>query len=402
MDFKYRAATADGALVTGAVESDSEQNAIEMLWRSGLTVVDLKKNVKLPSIHELVPSLYGVKRRDVIQFSRNMASLLDAGIPILRALTIQSRFGGRAFKAVLRDIAKDLEGGSRLSEACAKRPTVFPNFYVHLIRTGEEVGNLAGVLKELVSHMERDEATASKVRGALAYPAFLVLLAIGVIFVMLSFVIPALMSLFSELGSDLPTITRVLISVSDFFSANWLYMFIAILVVGIVGVLYVRTPQGKKVKDRVVLRIPLIGTAALKGSLARFARNLGMLVGAGVSLFEALKLISETTDNTVISAAIARIRSGVADGQLLSQAVFSEPVFPPLMGEMIGVGEETGALEGHLLKIAGFYEEEAERAVAQVTGMLTPALTIGVGLIVGFVAVVQFSSIYSIAKAFPD
>jgi type IV pilus assembly protein PilC len=271
-----------------------------------------------------------------------------------------------------------------------------------LIRTGEEVGNLAGVLKELVSHMERDEATAAKVRGALAYPAFLVLLAIGVIFVMLSFVIPALMSLFSELGSDLPMITRVLISISDFFSANWLYMFIVILVVGIVGVLYVRTPQGKQVKDRIVLRIPLIGTAALKGSLARFARNLGMLVGAGVSLFEALKLISDTTDNTVISAAIARIRSGVADGQLLSQAVITETVFPPLMGEMIGVGEETGSLEGHLLKIAGFYEEEAERAVARVTGMLTPALTIGVGLLVGFVAVVQFSSIYSIAKAFPD
>lgn len=402
MDFSYRAASVDGTLVTGVVEADSEQNAVELLWRSGLTIIDLKRKVKLPPVHELLPSLYGVKRRDVIQFSRNMASLLDAGIPILRALTIQSRFGGRAFRAVLREVSNDLEAGSRFSEACAKHPLVFPTFYVHLVRTGEEVGNLAGVLKELVTHMERDEATAAKVRGALMYPAFLVLMAIGVVFIMLTFVVPALMDLFSELGSDLPTITRVMISISDFFVAYWLYMIAGVAGLAVVWWLYTRTPGGKRTKDRLILRIPLIGTAVLKGALARFARNMSMLVGAGVSLFEALKLIADTTDNTVIAESIARIRTGVADGLLLSQSIEAEPVFPPLMGEMIGVGEETGQLESHLLKISTFYEDEAEKAVNRVTGMLTPALTIGVGLLVGFVAVVQFSSIYSIAKAFPE
>ena len=402
MEFKYRAASADGALVSGVVEADTALNAGELLWRSGLTIIDLKTRVKLPPIQSLLPSLFGVKKRDVIQFTRNMSSLLEAGIPILRALTIQSRFGSRAFKGVLRDVAKDLESGSRLSEACAKHPAVFPIFYVHLIRTGEEIGNLAGVLKELVTHMERDEATARKVRGALTYPAFLVLMAIGVVFVMLSFVIPALMSLFDELNADLPLVTRILMTVSDFFSANWLYLLIGIVAVGIAGALYIRTKGGKRRKDQIILKLPLIGTAALKGALARFARNMGMLVGAGVSLFEALRLISDTTDNVVIAESVVRIRSGVSDGQLLSQAIRSEEVFPDLMGEMVGVGEETGSLEGHLLKIAGFYEEEADRAVAQVTGMLTPALTIGVGFLVGFVAVVQFSSIYSIAKAFPD
>jgi len=402
MEFKYRAASADGALVTGVVEAETAMNAEDLLWKSGLTIIDLKTRVKLPPIQSLLPSLFGVKKKDVIQFTRNMSSLLEAGIPILRALTIQSRFGSRAFKGVLRDVAKDLESGSRLSEACAKHPAVFPTFYVHLIRTGEEIGNLAGVMKELVTHMERDEATARKVRGALTYPAFLVLMAIGVVFVMLSFVIPALMTLFDELNADLPLVTRILMTVSDFFSANWLYMGIGILAVGIAGALYVRTKGGRRRKDQIVLKLPLIGTAALKGALARFARNMGMLVGAGVSLFEALRLISDTTDNVVIAESVVRIRSGVSDGQLLSQAIRSEEVFPELMGEMVGVGEETGSLEGHLLKIAGFYEEEADRAVAQVTGMLTPALTIGVGFLVGFVAVVQFSSIYSIAKAFPD
>jgi len=401
MEFTYRAATTEGTLVTGVVEADSEANAVDTLWKSGLTIINVKKSIKLPPVHTLLPSLFGVKKRDVIQFSRNMASLIDAGIPILRALEIQSRFGGRAFKTVLRDIIKDLQEGSRFSEACARHPVAFPNFYVHLVKTGEEVGNLGGVLKDLCAHMERDEATASKVKGALAYPAFLVLMAIGVIFIMLSFVIPALTSLFTELGSDLPAITRLLISVSGFFSHNWMYMFVGLVALVFVLALYIRTPAGKKTKDRFVMKIPLIGVAALKGSLARFARNMGMMVGAGVSLFEALKLIEETTDNTVVAEAVSRIRTGVSDGQLLSQAVATETVLPPLMAEMIGVGEETGSLETHLLKVAAFYEEEAERAVAKVTGMLTPALTIGVGLLVGFVAVVQFSSIYSLTKAFP-
>lgn len=402
MEFRYRAATTEGTLVTGVVQADSEANAVDTLWKSGLTIINLQKSINLPPLHTLLPSLLGVKRRDVIQFSRNMSSLLDAGIPILRALEIQSRFGGRAFKAVLRNIIKDLQEGSRFSEACAKHPAVFPNFFVHLVKTGEEVGNLGGVLKDLCAHMERDEATAAKVKGALAYPAFLVLMAIGVIFIMLSFVIPALTSLFTELGSDLPAITRLLISVSGFFSHNWLYMFVGLVALVFVLALYIRTPAGKKTKDRFVMKIPLIGVAALKGSLARFARNMGMMVGAGVSLFEALKLIEETTDNTVVAEAVSRIRTGVSDGQLLSQAVATETVLPPLMAEMIGVGEETGSLETHLLKVASFYEEEAERAVAKVTGMLTPALTIGVGLLVGFVAVVQFSSIYSLTKAFPE
>lgn len=402
MEYKYTASTAEGSLVNGVVEAESETTAEEILWKSGLTIVDLKKSLKLPALHEMLPSLFGVKRSDVIQFSRNLASLLDAGIPIFRALTIQSRFGRASLRAVLREVMKDLERGARLSEACAKYPKIFPNFYVYLLRTGEEVGNLSGVLKDIATHMERDEATAKKIKGSLAYPAFVMLLAVGAVVIMLTFVVPAITSMFKEFGSKLPPMTRGLIAVGNFFSGNFWYMLMAVVIIVIAFVLYTRTPAGKKNKDRFILKIPVIGGAILKGGLARFTRNMGMLVGAGVSLFEALKLASETTDNLVLADAVAKLRSNVGDGKLFSQAVASDPIFPALMSEMIGVGEESGSLESHLMKVAGFYEEESEKAISRVTGMLTPALTIGVGAIIGLIAVTLFSSIYSLVGALPQ
>jgi len=402
MEFKYVASTTEGGLINGVVEADSEMTAEEILWKSGLTIIDLKKSVKLPPLHEMLPSLFGVKRRDVIVFSRNLASLLDAGIPILRALTIQSRFGRASFRAVLREVIKDLEKGSRFSEACAKYPKVFPNFYVYLLKTGEEVGNLSQVLKDIATHMERDEATAKKVKGSLAYPGFVMLLAVGAIFIMLTFVVPAITSMFKEFGSKLPPLTRGLIEVGNFFSGNFMYMILGVVVIAIIFVAYTKTASGKRNRDRFILKIPIIGQAILKGGLARFTRNMGMLVGAGVSLFDALRLASETTDNIILAESVANVRSGVGDGKLFSQAIAADPIFPGLMAEMIGVGEESGSLESHLLKVSAFYEDEAERAIAQVTGMLTPALTIGVGGIIGLIAVTMFSSIYSLVGAMPN
>lgn len=402
MEFRYTASTGDGSPVSGVLVAESEANAEQMLWDSGLTIIQLKKKLEIPALHEALPSLFGVKRRDVIQFSRNMASLLDAGIPILRALTIQSRFGKRGLKAVLKEVISDLEKGSRLSQACAKHPSVFPIFYVYLLRTGEEVGNLSQVLRDTAEHMERDEATASKVKRSLAYPTFVLLLAIGAIVVMMAKVVPALTSMFHEFGSDLPPMTRGLIAVSDFFEAAFLYIVLGVVVIGVGGYFYIRTPRGKRRKDMVMLRIPIIGQAVLKAGLSRFCRNMSMLVGAGVSLFDALKLTSETTDNSVIAESVSGVRSRVGDGQLFSQAVAADAIFPPLMPEMIAVGEEAGSLEGQLTKVSNFYEEEAERAVSQVTGTLTPALTVGVGLIIGLVAVTLYSSIYSMVDVLPD
>ena len=402
MEFRYTASTGDGSPVSGVLVAESVGNAEQLLWDSGLIIIQLKKNLKLPALHEALPTVFGVKRHDVIQFSRNLASLLEAGIPILRALTIQSRFGKRALRAVLREVITDLEKGSRLSEACGKHPSAFPAFYVYLLRTGEEVGNLAQVLRDTATHMERDEVTAAKVKRSLAYPTFVLVLAVCAIFVMMAKVVPALTSMFNEFGSDLPPMTRGLIAVSDFFQASFFYIILGVVGIGVGGLFYLRTPAGKRRKDIVMLKIPVIGPAVLKSGLSRFCRNISMLVGAGVSLFDALKLTSETTDNSVIAEAVAGIRSRVGDGQLFSQAIAADAIFPGLLPEMVGVGEEAGILETQLTKVSDFYEEEAERAISQVTGTLTPALTIGVGLIIGLIAVTLYSSIYSMVDVLPD
>ena len=402
MEFKYVATTNDGNEIKGVITAESESNAEQLLWDYGLTIINLKRSFKLPALHEAIPSVFGVKPRDIIQFSRNMASLLEAGIPIFRALTIQSRFGKQAFREVLKEIITDLEKGSRFSEACAKYPTVFPTFYVYLLRTGEETGNLAEVLNDTANHMEKDQATASKVKSSLIYPTFVLLLAVGAIVVMMTFVVPALTSLFSEFGSDLPAMTRGMIAISNFFEANFLYMITIAAILTVAGYFYVRTERGRRRKDEVILRIPMIGQAVLKGGVARFCRNMSMLVTAGVSLFDSLQLTSDTTENALISEAVNSIYAKVGDGQLFSQAVSSEPLFPPLMGEMIAIGEETGSLGEQLIKVSGFYEEEADRAISRVTGMLTPALTIGVGIIIGLVAVTIFGSIYSMVDVLPE
>jgi type II secretory pathway component PulF len=402
MEFRYTAATAQGGSVAGILEADSEENAERLLWDNGFTIVQLKPTLKLPALHELLPSVLGIKRRHVINFSTGLASLLEAGIPIIRALKIQSRFGNRAFREVLEGVTADVEGGSSLSAACATYPAVFPLFYVHLLRTGEQVGNLAGVLEEVAAHMEREEEIRAKVRRSLAYPAFVILLAIAAVVVLMAFVVPALTMIFEEFNAELPAMTRGLIAVSDFFEANIYYMIIAVAVIAISGFLYIRTPGGKRRKDVLLLKIPVIGNALLKTALARFTRSMSMLVGAGVTLVDALQLTSATTDNTVLAESVTNVRTGVGDGLAFSEAVAVDRTFPELMGEMIAVGEESGSLEEQLQKVSGFYQKEAEQALSMVTGMLTPALTIFVGVIIGLIAVTIFSSIYSMAGVLPD
>jgi type IV pilus assembly protein PilC len=381
--------------------AESEDNAERILWDLGLTIIDLRKRLKLPSLQEAVPSMFGVKRRDVIDFSRNLASLLEAGIPIMRALAIQARIGKRALRSVLHEVIADLEKGSSLSEACARHPLAFPSFYVYLLMTGERVGNLSQVLKDVAFYMERDDAIKSKIKRSLAYPSFVLLLAVGAVFIMITFVVPALTSLVRELGTELPLMTKILISVSDFFQANALYMIVGVVGIGVVSFLYTRTQGGKRRKDAWVMKIPMVGQAILKGGLARFCRNMSMLVGAGVTLLDALKLTSETTDNIVIAEAIAGARARMADGQLFSEAVIADPFYPVLMAEMIGIGEESGSLEEQLTKVSTYYEAEADRAIETVTGMLTPALTVGVGLLIGLIAVSIFGSIYQTIGSMP-
>jgi type IV pilus assembly protein PilC len=397
MEFKYSAQTVGGDTVNGVLEADSLERAEELLWRSNLTIISLKKQVRLPSLSQAIPSLFGVKRRDVINFSRDLATMLNAGLPMLRSLDILYRqTRRRAMRQVLRTIIQDLEKGNTFSEACTKHPGAFPPLFTRLVMVGEEVGNLASVLEQLSTHLSKEEETAGKVKGSMAYPIFVLCLAFGAVFIMITFVMPALTGLFAEFGSELPTLARIAIGIANFVTAYILYILLGLVLLIVILGLYFRTSTGKRVKDTILLKLPVIGESTLKGALARTARSMAMMVRSGVPLTEALGLCAETAANAVVKDRLNRCNEAVLSGASLSQAMSAYPVFPVLMSQMVGVGEETGRLDHNLETLAGFYEVESERAISRLTGMLGPGMIIIVGLVVGFVAVTLFSSIYSI------
>lgn len=398
MEFKYVAQSASGEAVRGVLEADSLERAEELLWRSNMTIVSLKRKIKMPSMHQALPSLFGVKRKDIINFSRDLATMLNAGLPMLRSLDILYRQSGKAsVKDIIRGIIQELEQGSTFSEACEKQKNIFPTLFVRLIKVGEEVGNLASVLEQLSTHMSKEEETAGKIKGSLAYPIFVLCLAFGAAAIMIIFVMPAITALFSEFGSDLPTMAKLAIGISNFLNLYigqiLLGLFVLIFGLG----LYFRTKNGRKVKDTIVLKIPVVGEAVLKTSLARTGHNMAMMVRSGVPLTEALNLCIETAGNEVIRDRLSRCNNDILAGQSLSQAMGSYPIFPVLMTQMVGIGEETGRLEQNLETLSGFYEIEAERGITRLTGMLGPGMIVIVGAIVGFVAMTLFSSIYSVA-----
>ncbi len=396
MEYKYSAQTMAGETVTGVLEAESVERAEELLWRSNLTIISLKKHMKLPSLAEAVPSLFGVKRKDVVNFSRDLATMLNAGLPMLRSLDILYRQSTRrGIKQVLRGIIQDLEKGSTFSEACAKY-TAFPPLFIRLVRVGEEVGNLASVLEQLSTHLAKEEETASKVKGSMAYPAFVLCLAVGAVFIMIAFVMPALTGLFAEFGQGLPPLARIAIGAADFIADYALYILSGLVMLIIVLALYFRTSSGRKVKDTIVLKLPVFGEASRKSALARTARSMAMMVRSGVPLTEALGLCADTAANAVVKDRLIKCNEAVLSGQSLSQAMAAQPIFPVLMSQMVGIGEETGRLDSNLETLAGFYEVESERAISRLTSMLGPGMIIIVGLVVGFVAVTLFSSIYSI------
>ncbi len=400
MQFKYVAYAATGEEVTGVLEADSEERAEELLWQHDLTIVSLKRKLKPPSISfgEALPTLFGPRRRDVINFSRDLATLLGSGIPIIPALRILFDQTRKAlFKKVIRGVIQAIETGNSFSEACSNYPSVFSPLYLRMIKLGEETGDLPSVLEQLTKYMEKDEAASRKIRGAMAYPAFILLLAIATAFIVITFVLPSMSGLFREFGGQLPIVTRMLIAIADFFRAFILHIVVAVIAASVLGWLYfTRTSSGKRRWHAAVLRMPIIGEISRKGNMSAIARILGTLLGSGVPLGEAMGLIIQTTDNSVIKQALLDIHAEVQTGRSLSHAMSSRPLFPPMMTEMTRVGEETGRLESNLETVAGFYEDDTDRAIGRLTGVIGPALVIAVGLLVGFMAMSIFGSIYSI------
>jgi type IV pilus assembly protein PilC len=394
MAYQYIAYTPQGTRIQGRVDAQSEAAAEELLWKQNYTVASVREisNTKAR------PGLGGgIKKRDLVVFSRQLATLITSGIPIVRALhLLQEQVTSKRLRDVLSEIIVDVQQGRFFSEAIMKHDKDFPTLYGRLVEVGEQAGNLEMVLEQLAIYIEKEEALVRKVKGAMAYPSFVMVMAFGVMFLMLTVALPPLMGLFSSFDAELPLPTKVLLALTDFFST---YKFILLggIVAAVAGVMaFARTSGGKSALDKLVLRIPLIGRVVMEGSVARMCRSMSTLLVAGISLPEILEMIVRTQSNTVISGALSAVREQLMQGNGLADPLVEQKIFPGMLVQMVRVGEETGSLDSNMQTLAVFYEDEVDRAVSSLSAALEPALTIFIGVVVGFVAVAVIMPMYSL------
>jgi len=398
--YRYVAYDNEGKKIEGLIEAATEKSAEELLWRMEYTVITLRHVQPRRSLAEILPSFFGVKKRDLIVFSRQLATLTESGIPIVRSLELLAeQVGNKGFQNAINEIIADLRTGASLSEAVSKHAQIFPPLYSRMVQVGERTGNMSLVLRQVATHMEKEDAILRKIRGAMAYPLFILTAAIGVVVLLIVVALPPMMSLYDTFNTELPLPTRILMAVTDFTSAHRVPLLIAAVAFLFFAVWFSSTPAGKRLKDLAGLKIPVIKRVTIQGAAARLSRTMSVLLRAGLALPEILDMSARTMTNGLISRAIGEVRDELLQGQGLSDPLAKHKVFPGMLVQMIRVGEEAGTLDDNLETMADFYEEEVDRAVSALSSAMEPALMLFIGGIVGFVAVATIMPMYSIMGA---
>lgn len=342
----------------------------------------------------------GTSERDLVTFTRQFATMIDSGLPIVQCLDILSMQGeNKVFSEVLKDVKGYVEQGGTLSEGMSRHPKVFDPLFVNLIAAGEVGGILDTILGRLAGYIEKASTLKRQVRSAMVYPTAVLLVAFAIIFVMLTWVIPAFQKMFAEFGGtdELPAITQFVITLSEGFVD-----YIVFIIGGIVGAVFgfsyaYRQPAGKQFFHRLMLTAPIIGPVMRKIAVARFTRTLGTLLSAGVPILDSMKIVAKAAGNVVIEAAILKTAEKVAEGRTMVEPLAATNVFPPMVVQMIGVGEQTGAMDQMLTKIADFYEDEVDAAVSGLTSLLEPLMMVFIGGIVGTILIAMYMPIFDIA-----
>lgn len=403
--FSYQATDKRGQEVTGMVEADSLALAINQVRSLGYFPTKVKedagklarkKRAKKKGAGMAIAIGGSVKRKQVTLMTRQLATLIDAGLPLLRSLSIlydQQKPG--KLKNILDELVNDVQSGTTFSEGLAKHPKAFDKLYVNMVRAGEVGGMLEVVLNRLADFAERREALARKVKGAMIYPIMVLLVAGGVVTFLLMRVVPTFAEIFSDLGGALPAPTQFLVNLSEALKESFLKM--VLYAVGIiVGVRMIfKIEIVRAIKDRVVLRLPLFGQLTRKIGVARFSRTLGTLITSGVPILQSLSIVKETIANRVIANAVGEVHDSIREGETIAGPLEESGAFPPMAVNMIDVGEETGNLDSMLLKVADIYDAEVEVAINGMLQMLEPAMMVVLGGIVGFIVISMYLPIFS-------
>lgn len=395
-EFAWEARARTGELRKGVMEADNEVTVQNRLRQQQLNPVKVKKKPKEFNI--TIGS--GVDAKELVQFTRQFATMIDAGLPLVQCLDILgNQTPNKIFANALKDIKNTVEGGSTFSDALRKHPKIFDELYVNLVQAGELGGILDTILNRLAVYIEKRVKLVRQVKGAMTYPIAVICIAAGVMSVLMIFVIPAFENMFKDFGSKegLPKITQIVIDLSKGFVGNLHWIFLSAVAL-VVAVTYAyRNPKGKRIFHRAMLSLPIFGPVFQKIAVARFTRTLGTLLASGVPIMDALEVVAKTSGNVIVEEAIMYVRAKIAEGKNMVEPLQERKVFPGMVVQMLGVGEQTGALDTMLGKIADFYEEEVDVAVAALTSLLEPILMVGIGGMVGTVMVAMYLPIFSIA-----
>jgi type IV pilus assembly protein PilC len=396
--FAYKALDAKGSQANGTLDGDTKAAVAAALRNKGLTVLNIDEVKGGLRSKDLFESLQRVKPKDLTIFSRQFATMVNSGLAMLRCLYIlEEQTENKKLARVLTQVRADVEAGISLSDALAKHPDVFSRLYVSMVRAGEVGGILDEVLNRLATQLEKDDSIRRAVKAAMVYPLMIGSFAIIVLMGMVMFLIPIFAGMYRDLGNaKLPALTRYMITVSDVIRSYWFIVFPVIIALIWFLRRLKRTPKGQAAWDRFKLRIPMgIGEIVRKIAVARFSRTFGTLVSSGVPILQAIEITGKTAGNTVIEQAMVGVQANVKEGQSISEPLERVSVFPPMVTQMIAVGEETGSLDQMLQKIADFYEDEVNAAVKSLTSILEPILMLGVGGIVGVVVISMYLPIFN-------
>ena len=397
MNFNYVGYTEARKIVKGVTSAPTQERAVEALVNRGYRVISLQPVTSfIPNWKELFPSFFRIKTEVVIMFSRQMALLLESGIGIIQCLELLGeQSAGRNLKRVLGEVISDLRSGNQLSAALSKHPESFSPIYCRSLRVGEQTGNLETVLRQMADYMEKEVAASKDVKDALKYPVIVGIVAVIVIGLLITFVLPSFTSLYSILDVELPLATRLLMSSISWLTDNGLYLLVGILVITLLISVYVRTPEGRLNFDNLTLKLPLIGRIKHLDELAHSCRSMALLFKSGLPLPEVMTLVVESSKNRVVKKVLAEAQQDMLKGEGLSKPMAKSKLFLPLMVQMVKVGEETGNLDVTLTAVAQHFETEAQDKMRSLIGLIQPATTLAIGIVVAAIALSLISAMYS-------
>jgi type IV pilus assembly protein PilC len=391
--FEYKGKTIAGAAVQGTMKVNSREELERVLRQNRILVTSINK--KAAEIQIKFGS--GIKKVEISRFTRQFATMIGAGLPMIQCLEILStQTENKEFGKIITQIKDSVQGGATLSESMARHPKVFDPLYTNMVEAGELGGALDAILIRLAVYREKADKLVRKVKGAMMYPTVISIVALGATIAMLTFIVPVFADMFKGVGSELPGPTQFVLDLSNFLKGNFLYLLFGII--GLVGGLFwwKKTPSGALAMDKMLLRMPVLGNLVRKSSVARFTRTLSTLLASGVSILEALEITAKTSGNIVVANAINKSVLAIAEGDTITGPLKETGVFPPMVIQMIGVGEKTGGLDDMLNKIADFYDEEVNDAVSALTSIIEPVVIVFMGGIIGGILIAMYLPMFDI------